>query len=260
MDHDTTISAVDDATGATDLTALLDLDGLAVQAVEQTVDGHRRVWLATSDETAAACPSCGVFSWRVKEYVCAWPLDLPQGRERLDLCWRKRRWYCQEPACSRASFTESVASIPPRARITTRLREHAGQLVVDGTCATVLAAGRVTGLSWPIVMDAIRNQAAHVLDDQPGPVRVLGIDEVRRGRPRWHPRQTAGDLTSDVEADDADERSLATAEPSVEPSVDAVVPQRESEPAGDDRSARARVQADRWHVVPAVNDHEIPQV
>ena len=52
VDHDTRISAVDAGTGAADATALLDLDGLAVQAVEQTVDGHLRVWLARSDAPA----------------------------------------------------------------------------------------------------------------------------------------------------------------------------------------------------------------
>jgi len=142
LDHDTTIPSAGDGIDASigglgdgDATLLLGLDGLAVAAVEQSADGGRRVWLATQDETAAACPACGVFSQRVKEYVCSRPRDLPQGRARLDLRWGKRRWYCCEPACPRGSFTEAVASVPPRARITTRLREHAGQLVVDGRCA-----------------------------------------------------------------------------------------------------------------------------
>lgn len=258
MDHDTTISPVGDGCEGGDATVLLDLDGLAVQAVEQTLDGHRRVWLATTDETAAACPTCGVFSRQVKEYVCSRPRDLPQGRTRLDLRWRKRRWYCQEPACPRASFTESVASVPPRARITTRLREHAGQLVVDGTCATVIAAGRVTGLSWPIVMDAVRDQAAQVLDDEPAPVRVLGIDEVRRGRLRWHPRQAA---ETEIDPDGGVGGAGGGADPMGAHSWDsqpseaqpaearnAVVPQRESDQSQGVQPARARVRADRWHV------------
>lgn len=123
MDHDTTITSTGDGWGAGlagglgegDATLLLDLDGLAVAAVEQTTHGARRVWLATADETAAACPACGVFSERVKEYVCSRPRDLPQGRARLDLRGRKRRWYCQEPACPRRSCTEAVAAVPARA-------------------------------------------------------------------------------------------------------------------------------------------------
>jgi transposase len=67
---------------------LLDLDGLAVDSVERTegtAGGARLVRLRTVDETAAACPSCGVFSTRVKEYVYTRPRDLPQGRGRVEL-------------------------------------------------------------------------------------------------------------------------------------------------------------------------------
>ena len=109
----------------------------------------------------------------------------------MELVWRKRRWYCREPWCGRKSFTESMPAVPAGARITTRLREHAGDLVVDGRCATVAAAGRMTGVSWPTAMDAVRAAAERVLDEAPGPVQVLGVDEVRRGRPRWRPAEPA---------------------------------------------------------------------
>jgi len=78
-------------------TMLLDLEGLAVQAVEVLADGSRRVRLVTAAETAAACPSCGVFSTLVKEYVTTRPRDVPVASRRLLLQWRKRRWCCREP-------------------------------------------------------------------------------------------------------------------------------------------------------------------
>ena len=148
----------------------------------------------------------------------------------MELVWRKRRWYCREPWCGRKSFTESMPAVPAGARITTRLREHAGDLVVDGLCATVAAAGRMTGVSWPTAMDAVRAAAERVLDEAPGPVQVLGVDEVRRGRPRWRPAEPAQPPTP------------APQPPVVpEPVVpEPVVPQRET--------ARARTLADRWHV------------
>jgi len=216
--------------GAGDATLLLSLDGLAVTGVERSAAGTLLVEVATAAETAAACPTCGVISTRVKEYVCTRPRDLPQGRTRMELVWRKRRWYCRAPVCGRKSFTESMPAVPAGARITTRLREHAGDLVVDGLCATVAAAGRMTGVSWPTAMDAVRAAAERVLDEVPDPVEVLGVDEVRRGRPRWRPAEPAQPPTP-------------APEPPVvpEPVVpEPVVPHRET--------ARARTLADRWHV------------
>ena len=68
-----------DTTGVSDATVLLDLDGLRVESVERAVDGSRLVRLVTADEAAAACPRCGVFAFRLKEYVHTSPRDLPCG-------------------------------------------------------------------------------------------------------------------------------------------------------------------------------------
>jgi zinc-finger of transposase IS204/IS1001/IS1096/IS1165/Helix-turn-helix domain of transposase family ISL3 len=246
--------------GAGDATLLLSLDGLAVTGVERGAAEMLRVEVATADETAAGCPTCGVVSTRVKQYVCTRPRDLPQGRTRMELVWRKRRWYCREPGCGRKSFTESMPAVPAGARITTRLREHAGELVVDGLCATVAAAGRMSGVSWPTAMDAVRAAAERVLHEAPGPVEVLGVDEVRRGRPRWRPAEPAQPPTPAPEPPVVPEPVVpepvvpepVVPEPVVpEPVVpEPVVPEPVvPEPVVPHReTARARTLADRWHV------------
>ena len=246
MNQDTTGAGA----GAENATLLLSLDGLAVTGVEPSAAGTLLVEVATAAETAAACPTCGVISTRVKQHVCTRPRDLPHGRTRLELVWRKRRWYCRESSCGRKSFTESTPAVPAGARITTRLREHAGDLVVDGLCATVAAAGRMTGVSWPTAMDAVRAAAERVLDEAPDPVEVLGVDEVRRGRPRWRPAEPAQPPTPAPEPPVVPEPVVPepvvpepdTPEPDTpEPDTpERVVPQRET--------ARARTLADRWHV------------
>jgi len=42
-----------------------------------------------------------------------------------------------------------------------------------------------TGLSWPVVNAAFLDHATATLSDQPQPVTALGIDETRRGKPRF---------------------------------------------------------------------------
>jgi hypothetical protein len=56
--------------------------------------------------------------------------------------------------------------------------------VVDGG-RTVSQAGRDHRLSWPVAMREMRAYAAEVLSAEPLPTSVIGIDEIRRGAPRW---------------------------------------------------------------------------
>jgi transposase len=88
-------------------------------------------------------------------------------------------------------------------------------------------------------MDALWQQASSLDKDGLPPVDRLGIDEVRRGRPRWRPTDPAEPVQPPVAAPDA----MPAPEP-VGSEPESVVPQpdRAGEPA------RARVLADRWHV------------
>jgi hypothetical protein len=127
----------------------------------------------TADQSARACPVCGVFATRVKSRAVTRPRDLPCGERGLEPVWRKRRWYCTEPACPRKSFTEQVRQVPAGARITQRLREAAGHRVRDAG-PTVVRAARDLPLSWPTVIDAFRTAGQEVTAAALEPVAVLG--------------------------------------------------------------------------------------
>ncbi|PBC93012.1 transposase [Streptomyces sp. Ag82_O1-15] len=149
------------------------------------------VHLVTADERARHCPDCGTRARRSKGRRVTRPRDLSVGGRRPRLVWAKRRWRCDELACRCRSFTESVPPVPPRKRLTTRLRTAAGAAVADQG-RTVVQAARDYALSWPVVAAAFTGHARAVLPAQPEPVQAPGIDEIRRGRPRWIPDEATG--------------------------------------------------------------------
>lgn len=180
-----------------DTTRLLGLQGLAVTKVDEDEHGPV-VHLETADERARACPGCGVQAVRAKEWVITRPRDLPAGGRPVRLRWHKRRWWCDQDGCPRATFTERVDQIPARARLTGRLRAAAGAAVADGG-RTIVQSARDHRLSWPVVAAAFTAQAARVLPGRVPPVEHLGIDEIRRGRAKYLWDEAAGAWVSVVD-------------------------------------------------------------
>jgi transposase len=128
-------------------TVLFGLPGVQVARVSRMDDGTRIVEINTDEDTAAACPSCGVFSTSVKARVRTTPKDIPYGEGRILLRWNKTRWRCREDYCERGSFTEAIGAVPRRARTTRRLRTQIGAAIGDAarSVAEVAAAHDV---SW----------------------------------------------------------------------------------------------------------------
>jgi hypothetical protein len=62
----------------------------------------------------------------------------------------------------------------------------------------VVQSARDHEVSWPVVA-AFTAHAAVVLPGQPDPIEVLGIDEVRRGRPKWVWDQTTASWQTTVD-------------------------------------------------------------
>ena len=165
-------------------TLLLGIEGLAVHRVVLQEDGVRVAHLVTADETAAACPACGVVSTSVKGHAVTRPRDIPYGEAPVHLVWRKRRWRCREAACPRGSFTESLPAVPAGARVTTRLRRECGAGIADRfTC--VQAGALHYQISWPVAHAAYVAHVEQALTAPLPPVCVLGIDETRRGKIKW---------------------------------------------------------------------------
>ncbi|HLZ36715.1 MAG TPA: ISL3 family transposase [Mycobacteriales bacterium] len=169
-------------------TLLFGLPGVAVETVSADGGGARTVHVVTADPTAPACPSCGVFSTSVKQYRTTRPKDLPYGEAPLAVRWRKAQYRCREASCPRKAFTESIAELPPRARVTGRLLRFAARAIGAGRSVAGVAAE--LPISWPTAHDAFVGYAAAVVTE-PAPPAVLGLDETRRGRPRWR-RDDAG--------------------------------------------------------------------
>ena len=113
-------------------TRLLGLEGVSVTQVKDDGSGGSAVYVVTSEDSARACPACGVFATRLKGYRTTRPRHLPCGGRPVSIRWRKARWYCTEPACERGSFTEAIRQVPTGMRTTLTLRQAAGAAVCDG--------------------------------------------------------------------------------------------------------------------------------
>ena len=170
--------------------ALLGIAGVTVTETEVEADGRLSVWAQVTGP--AACPACAVMSDRVHERVVTRPRDVRYGDREIDLFLVKRRLECAEEGCPRGTFTEWAPQVPPRCQITRRLLGHAGR-EVTGRGITPAESARHNGISWPSVHGALAAQAEEILDDEPAQVAHLGIDEHRRGRPRWRKDTDTGE-------------------------------------------------------------------
>jgi transposase len=164
---------------------LFGMPEIAVVKAERVVDERgesaRVVHIERSEEWGA-CPECGVISTTVRQRRTTRPRDVPYGEEALHVRWHKRQFTCKEELCPRKAFTEAVAEIPPRARVTGRLCRAAARRIAAG--ASVAAACREYDIGWPLAHRHLI-ALADTLPAEPEPVEVLGIDETRRGRARW---------------------------------------------------------------------------
>jgi transposase len=167
-----------------DTTRLLGLDGVEVTSVRLDDANNPMIALVTRDEQARCCPVCGVRSEHPHGWVCTGPRDLPVTGRPIVLNWTKRRRQCREPNRPCRTFTEALPQIPPRSRITGRLRASAGAAVVDRG-RTIIQSARDREISWPVVQAAFAAHAAGAPPEHVPEVKHPGIDETRRGKAKF---------------------------------------------------------------------------
>jgi len=164
--------------------ALLGVPGLRVTDAGPAPSGAVEIWAVTDREEASACPDCGTVSERIHDTVVTCPKDVRRAGDQVGLNWVKRRLKCDNDDCGRKTFTERVPAVPPGCRVLPRLKDQcAGEIAGRGI--TPAEAARHAGVSRPVAQAAFAANADEILQPGPEPVVHLGIDEHRRGRPRW---------------------------------------------------------------------------
>lgn len=137
--------------------------------------GGRRVDVEST--APPGCPGCGVVAARVHSRRSQRLRDIPVAG-RVELVWRKRRWFCDEPLCSWRTFAESTEQAPRRARSTTRLREALVEAVTASGRA-ISETARAHAVSWWLVQAALTAAAVLLPDVDERPATRIGIDEHR---------------------------------------------------------------------------------
>jgi transposase len=171
---------------------LFNLPDYDVIDVTRDEEGARTVVIATP-VAEAACPACGVLSSRIHQRTRQRLADVGFDGH-VQVVWVKKRWKCLEPACGKATFTEHTDQVPPRARLTTRLK----QAILEAVAGEVRAIERVAGqfgLSWPTVQRLVTAAAAMLglrRRARPRLVAHLGIDEHRFRSVRWYRDEKGG--------------------------------------------------------------------
>jgi transposase len=164
------------------LVGFVDVD---VLSVDDTSGGFVEVTVRTRSGRAF-CHGCGVLAG-LKEWQPTQLVDLACFGRPARLCWRKRRWRCNQAECPVGSWTEvdnMIAS--PRQRLTRRAGMWACRQVGEHSRTVAEIAGEL-GADWHTINDTVVAWGEALLDADVGRIgtpEAIGIDEtlaVRRG-------------------------------------------------------------------------------
>jgi hypothetical protein len=164
-------------------TLLPGIAGLIVTGVAEDADGWLAVDVITRPdllEQARQCRGCGRRGG-IKDHNVTAPRDLPIGDRKIRPRWRKTRFTRGNDGCPAETLTGGLPAVPPRARLTARLRSRTGQAPGDDLTPAATAARRY-GACDPAAA-AFTEHAGQQHADPDEHAEPAGTGEFRRGPP-----------------------------------------------------------------------------
>lgn len=100
-----------------------------LQLEDLLIESETLTLLLSSSQSHQACPDCAHPSSRVHSRYRRRLADLPCQRRAVELYLKVRRFFCENPACSRRTFAESFPDLAPAyARRTLRQGKTLGEI------------------------------------------------------------------------------------------------------------------------------------
>lgn len=241
------------------LTRLLDLPELIVTGLEYDAIHERLFVLCAHAAPVALCPTCHQASPQIHDYHRRTVRDLAMSGNACYLQFAARRFYCGVCQCP---FREELAWLSRCSRLTQRFRAYLFEQCRATTVQAVCQKEHVGYKTLQRLYYALAEE--HVAVGPPAPVRQLGIDEfaIKKGHGQF--ALALSDLQRGQVIAVLPERKKETLQAYLANWTDA---QRDAveevamdlwEPYAQAVAAdlpKARIVADRFHVMSLLNDH-----
>jgi transposase len=224
--------------------------------VRAEFDGTTLTLGIATTQPSAACPLCGVPSWRAHSRYARRLAEVPVLGHPVRLLVTVRRFLCPDPQCPRQVFTETLDALAEKhARTTVGLAQtHRAIGAALGGEAGARLAARMAMATSP---DTLLRRVKDVEEPRPNPLRFVGIDDWA-----WCKGQRYGTIVVDLETgtvvDLLPDREAATVSAWLRdhPGVEVVSRDRSSaySQAATAAAPKARQVADRWHLLKNVRE------